>query len=59
MYQLQPVLQNHVFASPRDDYARLHGSQWQENFQMVELTENMRQRDDLQFAEAQSQPHAA
>ena len=52
LYQLQPVLQNHVFASPRDDYARLHGSLWQENFQLVELTESMRQRDDLQFAEA-------
>lgn len=32
-------------------YAKLHGSLWEENFQMMELTESMRQRDDHDFAQ--------
>ncbi|XP_019628628.1 PREDICTED: uncharacterized protein LOC109473188 [Branchiostoma belcheri] len=51
LYQLQPVLQNHVFEPPRDQYAQLHGSLWQDNFDMVELTESMRQHDDKAFAD--------
>ena len=51
LYQLQPVGQNHIFSLPSDIYARLHGSLWEENFQMIELSESMRQREDRQFAE--------
>lgn len=51
LFQLQPVGQNHVFATPSDSYARLHGSLWEENIQMLELTESMRQKDDRQFAQ--------
>ena len=51
LYQLQPVGQSHVFGLPSDSYARLHGSLWEENFQMIELTESMRQKEDGQFAE--------
>ncbi|KAI8483360.1 hypothetical protein Bbelb_389640 [Branchiostoma belcheri] len=50
LFQLQPVGQSHVFGLPSDSYARLYGSLWQENFEMMELTENMRQRDDQDFA---------
>lgn len=32
-------------------YARLHGSLWEENFHMLELTESMRQKDDQAFAQ--------
>lgn len=51
MFQLRPVLANHVFALPTVTLARLHGSLWIELFQLVELTEIMRQRDDQPFAE--------
>ena len=51
LYQLQPVGQNHVFGLPSDSYARLHGSLWAENFNMMELTESMRQKDDEVFAQ--------
>jgi len=50
LFQLQPVGQNHVFGLPSDSYARLHGSLWEENFKFMELTQSMRQRDDLDFA---------
>ena len=51
LFQLQPVGQNHVFTSPSDSYARLHASLWEENFQMLELTQSMRQKDDQHFAQ--------
>jgi len=51
LYQLQPVGQNHAFALPSDIYAKLHGSLWEENFRMMELTQSMRQKDDNDFAE--------
>ncbi|XP_066269843.1 uncharacterized protein [Branchiostoma lanceolatum] len=54
LFQLQPVGQRHVFSEPSSDYAKLHakikGSLWVENFRMVELTESMRQKEDLDFA---------
>ena len=51
--QLQPVAQPHVFEEVSDMYARLHrsGSLWTDEFFMVELDENMRQRGDQRFAE--------
>ncbi len=51
LFQLQPVRQGHVFDLPSDAYAKLYGSLWQENFQLFELTQTMRQRDDMAFAE--------
>ena len=51
LYQLQPVGQNFVFGLPSDKFARLHGSLWQENFKMIELTESMRHQSDTKFAE--------
>ncbi|KAI8492052.1 hypothetical protein Bbelb_304250 [Branchiostoma belcheri] len=50
LFQLQPVGQNHVFALPSDSYAKLHGSLWEENFRLMELTESMRQKEDQNFA---------
>ncbi|XP_078670863.1 uncharacterized protein LOC144910993 [Branchiostoma floridae x Branchiostoma belcheri] len=50
LFQLQPVGQNHVFGLPSDSYAKLHGSLWEENFHMMELTESMRQKEDQNFA---------
>ena len=51
LYQIQPVRQGHVFDLPKDKIARVYGSLWKENFKMVELTQTMRQREDLKFAE--------
>ncbi|XP_078578075.1 uncharacterized protein LOC144862999 isoform X1 [Branchiostoma floridae x Branchiostoma japonicum] len=51
LFQLQPVGQRHVFDLPSDSYAKLHGSLWEENFSMMELTECVRQREDQQFAQ--------
>ena len=50
LLQLQPVQQKHVFGLPSDIYARLHGSLWEENFNIMELTESMRKNDDQIFA---------
>ncbi|XP_078621306.1 uncharacterized protein LOC144887780 [Branchiostoma floridae x Branchiostoma japonicum] len=51
LFQLQPVGQRHVFDLPTDSYAKLHGSLWEENFTMMELTECVRQREDQDFAQ--------
>ncbi|XP_066265421.1 uncharacterized protein [Branchiostoma lanceolatum] len=51
LYQLQPVLQNHVFETPKGKYPQLYGSLWQESFNMVELSESMRQHEDKPFAD--------
>ena len=50
LYQLPPVRQRPVFSVSRDPMLQLYGSIWHEKFQLVELTQNMRQRD-LDFAE--------
>ena len=50
LYQLQPVAAKHVFGLPSDTYAKLHGSLWEENFKIIELTESMRQKGDQHFA---------
>ena len=50
LYQLQPVGQNHIFSLPSDNYAKLHGSLWEGNFQMI-VYGSMRQREDHQLAE--------
>ena len=53
LYQLLPVCQAPVFSTVGDCYAQLYGSGslWVDNFQMLELTEVMRQRGDKAFSE--------
>ncbi|CAG2189230.1 unnamed protein product [Mytilus edulis] len=49
--QLPPVAQKQVFESISEPIAALYGSIWQKNFQLIELQEIMRQKDEKQFAE--------
>ena len=53
LYQLPPVAQSVLFSTVRDSYAQLYksGSIWQDEFEMLELDEIMRQRGDSAFAE--------
>ena len=51
LFQLQPVVQPHIFSDVHDTYARLHGSLWKEEFSMLELDELMRQHEDKDFAQ--------
>ena len=53
LYQLPPVAQAQLFSPVSDCYAQLYGSGslWVDHFQMIELTEVMRQRGDSTFAE--------
>jgi hypothetical protein len=50
LYQLKPVKQKFIFDQVIDPIARLYGSLWS-HFQLIELTEIMRQRNDRSFAE--------
>ena len=53
LYQLPPVGQAPLFSTVSDCYAQLYdsGSLWVDHFIMHELTQVMRQRDDLAFSE--------
>ena len=53
LYQLPPVGQPSLFSTVNDSYAQLYrsGSLWVDEFEMIELTEIMRQRGDNTFAE--------
>ena len=53
LYQLPPVGQAALFSTVSDSYAQLYGSGslWVDQFQMIELTEVMRQRGDSPFSE--------
>ena len=53
LYQLPPVGQAALFSTVSDSYAQLYGSGslWVDQFQMIELTESMRQRGDSAFSE--------
>ena len=53
LYQLPPVGQAALFSTVSDSYAQLYGSGslWVDQFQMIELTEAMRQRGDSPFSE--------
>ena len=53
LYQLTPVGQALLFHPVSDCYAKLYGSGslWVNRFQMIELTEAMRQRGDSAFSE--------
>ena len=53
LYQLPPVCQTPVFSVAKDSYAKLYksGSLWIDEFEMIELDEIMRQKDDSAFCE--------
>ncbi len=53
LYQLPPVGQTPVFSTVSDCFAQLYesGSLWVDKFQMIELTEVMRQRGDSTLLE--------
>jgi len=48
--QLPPIGQPSVYDLPSKSCARVYGSLWQKHFQFFELTEIMRQKDDVEFA---------
>jgi hypothetical protein len=50
--QLLPIGQKPVYDFTSDPIAALYGSLWQKHFQLIELHEIMRQKNDKQFAEA-------
>ena len=51
LYQLPPVKQQQIFTDVRNPLAKLSGSLWKDNFMFHELTEIMRQKDDVEFAQ--------
>ena len=53
LYQLPPIGQAAIFYKVTDSYAQLYksGSLWIDEFEMLELDEIMRQRNDVRFTE--------
>ena len=51
LFQLKPVFDHWIFENSNDGYTALATNLWQQYFQMFELSEVMRQRDDKDFAE--------
>ena len=53
LYQLSPVCQSPAFSVVNDSYSNLYRSVclWVDEFQMMELTEIMRQKNDSKFCE--------
>ena len=51
LFQLRPVGDVWIFENSSNDYSSLAPNLWQAYFNMFELTEIMRQKDDAQFAE--------
>ena len=51
LFQLRPVGDSWIFANSSGDYSPLAPNLWQAFFNMFELTEVMRQKDDAPFAE--------
>jgi hypothetical protein len=51
LYQLKPVADSWIFEDLSKDASSLAPNLWQQNFTMFELTEIMRQKDDLKFAQ--------
>ena len=50
LFQLKPVFDNWIFENSKDGYSALATNLWQQYFQMFELSEVMRQREDKEFA---------
>uniref|UniRef100_A0A8W8LNP2 DNA helicase n=1 Tax=Magallana gigas TaxID=29159 RepID=A0A8W8LNP2_MAGGI len=51
LFQLKLVMDGWIFSQPCQNYGPLATNLWRDNFQMYELTEIMRQKDDKEFAE--------
>ena len=51
LFQLRPVGDGWIFGNSSHDYSSLAPNLWQTHFTMFELTEIMRQKDDITFAE--------
>ena len=51
LFQLRPVGDGWIFSNATSNYASLAPNLWQSHFTMFELTEIMRQKDDVRFAE--------
>lgn len=51
-FQLPPVCDGMIFMPPKGDIARFGTNLWQDNFLYYELTQIMRQQNDLAFAQA-------
>ena len=52
LYQLPPVGYFPIYTLPSDPLAALYGSLWKKHFKIIELTQIMRQKNDIQFANA-------
>ena len=52
LYQLPPVGHFPIYTAPSDTLAALYGSLWKKHFKIIELTQIMRQKNDVQFANA-------
>ena len=52
LYQLPPVGHFPIYTPPSDPLAALYGSLWKKHFKIIELTQIMRQKNDVQFANA-------
>ncbi|XP_060596137.1 uncharacterized protein LOC132750210 [Ruditapes philippinarum] len=51
LLQLPPVLKKSVYSVPSDKMAAIYGSLWTTYFQIIELTEIQRQKNDVVFAQ--------
>jgi len=51
LFQLKPVFDKWIFENSQNDYGDLASNIWTEYFNLFELTEIMRQKDDKEFAE--------
>ena len=51
LFQLKPVFDDWIFQNSKEGYNALATNLWQQYFQMFELTQVMRQREDKDFAE--------
>ena len=52
LYQLPPVGHFQIYTPQSDPLAALYGSLWKRHVKMIELTQIMRQKNDIQFADA-------
>lgn len=51
LFQLKPVFDHWIFENSKDGYTVLATNLWQQYFQVFELSQVMRQREDKDFAE--------
>ncbi len=51
LLQHKPVFDHCIFENSEDGYTALETNLWQQHFQMFELSDVMRQKEDKDFAE--------